>query len=271
MIKYRSLGYQLLVKEFAMKYILCLFALLLGLAACTPAVATPAPIVMRIPTTTETPVPSPTDTLKPTGTFPPTSTFIPSETATPDISKYTVLSKTLDQFPEGQKTDIAGIKSALLASPSLLSPNAKPVDIGVIVTLSNGNKYFTVFCNEGGIINCAPRAYLQFTDSINGQTRNPHIIIWEMMTKQGIALISGYSYDPVEIHYTTQFKQFSQNPFGPQDFTFLVGVPPDYLAIDPYMDSLTKQPGYQDAAQALTTSGSLPSDDDQIIFVTPGF
>ena len=69
-----------------MKNALFLLALLLGLVACTSAMATPTPTVIRLPTATETPVPSPTDTLQPTDTMPPTSTVTHEPTATPDVA-----------------------------------------------------------------------------------------------------------------------------------------------------------------------------------------
>jgi hypothetical protein len=53
-----------------MKNALFLFALLLGLVACSPAAATPAPSVTPLPTATKTPAPSPT----------PTQTEIPTPT-----------------------------------------------------------------------------------------------------------------------------------------------------------------------------------------------
>src|ERR1035437_715358 len=71
-----------------MKNAIFVLALLLGLAACTPAVIiTPTSSVMRLPTDTATPIPSPTVTPMPTDTQLPNETSTPEATATKYIAQ----------------------------------------------------------------------------------------------------------------------------------------------------------------------------------------
>ena len=123
----------------------------------------------------------------------------PTETPTPTPKApefYSGLAPTLEQFPVVDKADISAIVAALRAGPTLLDANAGPILVGEIMSRPDGYKYLTMYCNQDGIVNCAPAASIQFTDSINGAERNPHVIIWEVMTPNGRGYIVGYAYDP---------------------------------------------------------------------------
>ena len=79
-----------------MKNAVCLFALLLGLAACVPAVATRTSTAI---TATATPIPSPPNTLSPTDISLPTAIPTPGESPTSELPHYFAgLAKTMDQI-----------------------------------------------------------------------------------------------------------------------------------------------------------------------------
>ena len=118
------------------------------------------------------------------------------------------------------------------------------------------DQYFDIVCNQDGIINCVPAAYLQFTDEIDGQTRNPSVIIWEMMTKGGPAYL------------TTEVAEPTEEPYA--DVNYLLAHLQKYLDIkinvaipsakneEPYAFILTQYPGLADDATTFRNSGTPP-------------
>jgi hypothetical protein len=184
---------------------------------------------------------------------------------------YPGLAQTLDEFSPVNKADISAIIAALRAGPTLLDANAGPILIAQLMSRSDGYKYLTMYCNRDGIVNCAPAASIQFTDSINGQVRNPHVIIWEVMTEEGRRYIQGYSYDPVEMHYQTQYNTLCTNPRGPQTFNFVVGYPSDEQSRKPYEYSQTQQPGFLDAMTGFSEKGIITPEFEALIMLTTGY
>jgi hypothetical protein len=251
-----------------MKNILFLFALLLGLAACTSAVTTPTSTAVLA---TETPTSLPTNTPTPTDTQTLTETPSPLEIPTPtvmDISKYTEVPPSVDQFPVGQKTDIPNIIAALHDGPSLLSANAKPVTPSPMVNESNGNRHFGVSCNYNGMINCAPAAFIQYVDTLHGTPYTVDIVILELKTnnEDNRGYIAEYIYGN-DIPWKLRFDHWSKNPNDPFDIIINVAMSQTYQATYPYFYSLTQQVGLLEAINTWITKGIISSDLEHMILL----
>jgi len=197
----------------------------------------------------------------------------PTETPTPTPKApefYSGLAPTLEQFPVVDKADISAIVAALRAGPTLLDANAGPILVGEIMSRPDGYKYLTMYCNQDGIVNCAPAASIQFTDSINGAERNPHVIIWEVMTPNGRGYIVGYAYDPIEMYFQNQYNTLRKNPRGPQTFNFVVGYSSDWQNQKPYEYSQTQQPGFLDAMRTFSEKDIITPEFEALIMLTTG-
>ena len=168
------------------------------------------------------------------------------------------------------KADISAIVAALRTGPTLLDAKAEPILVGEIMSRSDGYKYITMWCNQDGVVNCVPAASIQFTDSINGQVRNPHVIIWEVMTPNGRGYIVGYAYDPVEMYFQNQYNTLRKNPRGPQTFNFIVAVSSEGQGQLPYLYSLTQQPGFLDAMTTFSEKDIITPEFEELIMLTTG-
>jgi hypothetical protein len=108
-------SFYIMRNNFAMKKLPFLLALLLGLAACTPAAAVPTSTAVPA---TATPVLYLTDTPTPTNSETPTATPTPEVSPTPEHPPYTPgLAKTMDEIPDIGSLDKLMTLAAYLSSP----------------------------------------------------------------------------------------------------------------------------------------------------------
>jgi hypothetical protein len=243
-----------------MKNTLCLFALLLMLAACAPTVAIPTRTAVPA---TETPIPSSTVTQTPTETptAAPTDTLAP----TPEGSQFFITDKnpmppSPDQAPMGVEADVAKTIPALHQGPSLLDAEAEPAFVRNMVNEKDGTKHFSIFCNGSGKINCSPAGLIQYKKTYNGQEYDAVVLILEMKTKDpgnGRGYLAEYIYGN-DIPWLLRYNHWRQDPTSHWDIDITAVFAPEWQAIYPFQSSLTldsQQPGF------LTAVDTLISDD----------
>jgi len=165
------------------------------------------------------------------------------------------------------KADIPKIIDYLHTQPSLLSPNAKPVTLGSIMTDPNGTKRSTFGCNYEEP-NCSPAASIKYTDKFNGNELDIKVIILEVKTKnpgdgRGYIVKVMYVGDDIA-SYVYYF--LSRNPKMPFDVTLGVyGI--GLQSIYPYSYSQgQQQPGLWDVIVTWQKTGVLLPEAEEMIF-----
>jgi hypothetical protein len=210
------------------------------LTATAASIASPTPAATTIPTS------SPTATSSPT----------PEEPATPPFPGfYPGLAPTLDQFPLVDKADIPDFIEFLSAQDSLLDPDSLAPAILPVVHNASGEAYFTIECNSGGLINCAPAASFQIAD----QGLDVHIILWEIRNKDGSrGYLANYFYDSVQYADQNAYQRLVALPLISRDYIVITGVAGQYQAAFPYVMSLFQQDGYMQVIQEWINTGNIP-------------
>jgi hypothetical protein len=243
------------------KYIWLLFLLTLLLPSCGSFTSFSPTLT---PSLTETLTETPTATATPTPTRTeshPTATDTPRPTETPSLPDIWGLAPSLDQFPAGKKEDISNYIAYLRSHPSLLTPGSLAPDISQIVSSSSGEAHFVVNCNMEGVVNCAPAATFQFSEQINGQTIDVHIIIWEMRNRDGSrGYLVEYNYDHSQFRGPKEYPRIVSNPSRPKEFIVDVGVARSVQGEYSYMMSLFQQPGFMKTMQQWIDTGNIPEE-----------
>ena len=176
----------------------------------------------------------------------------------------------LEQFPWGEKTKLLDYIAWLRTQPSHLTPGS--TEPSVSETVSNtftGAAHVGIGCNENGIINCAPVAFLQFKD----QGLDIHVIIWEIRNRDGSrGYLVNYFQDPQQVHGEQYYLDILAEPNGRHGLTISMGVPYAAQAIQTYKTSLITQ-AYKDFIAEWRSSGNIPIYRDvngnEIIFIVP--
>jgi len=207
--------------------------------------------------------PTPTETVTPVPTRTQTEVFTP----TPDVSRF-ILSAA-NPMPEsplqasmGKKTDVATTIAELHRGPSLLSSNAEPAFVGNLVIEQDGSEHFTISCNGGSKINCAPAALLQFKDTLNGQEYDVVVLILEIKTKnlsEGRGYIAEYIYGS-DIPWLQRFDHWRKNPADPWPLNIIAAFAQKWREKYPYQSSLTledHQPGFHEAVKVSIEDGDI--------------
>jgi hypothetical protein len=223
------------------------------LAGCAPRTVTAIPIAA-----TATAVNSPTPTL----TFIPTSTFTPSPSPTIELSPtptipefYRGLAPTLGKFSLVEKADIPSIIDYLRSQPSLLTQDSPAPPISQIVHSKSGEAHFSVSCNFGGIINCAPAASIQIAE----QGLDVHIIIWEIRNSDGSrGHIVKYMYDSLQYNPIYGFERLVADPLGSYDMLIHAVVPTESQGSYPCTTFLLQQSGFPEAIQQWIDTRIIP-------------
>jgi hypothetical protein len=221
------------------------------LAACGPS-ATDGSTTPLPSTTTATATP----TIIPTSN--PTIKLSPTLEHTPTIELhgfYPGLAPALDQFPIVEKADIPSYIEYLRTQPSLLNPDSPSPLILPIVVGSSGESYFTVECNEDGLVNCVPVASLQIAE----QGLDIHIILWEIRNQDGSrGYLADYFYDSFQFTNLKSFERLVAYPDITRDYLVITDIGPDLKAFNPYILTLFQQPGYLQVNQEWIDTGNIP-------------
>lgn len=156
------------------------------------------------------------------------------------------------QFPWVNKFDIPIIVAFLHAAP-LLHPDAPPVRTSQRYhNPDTGGGYFYIYCPQGSIV---IGASIQIQDGPG----TPDIVMWEVMTKNGLAVLPAEIFDPTTMDmlaYSVLNRVGPESEWGDGNLMMITEVPEPLpeLRIQEY---LIHQLGYLDAVDKFLTTGDF--------------
>jgi hypothetical protein len=155
------------------------------------------------------------------------------------------------QFPWVNKSDLPVIAAFLHTAP-LLHPDAPPVRTSQRYHTDNGRGYFYLECPQGSIV---IGASIQIKDGPG----TPDIVMWEVMTKNGLAVLPAEIFDPTNMPYlgwSVLNRVSPESEFGGGELMMITEVPEPLpeLRIEEYLIHL---PGYLDAVDKFLNTGDF--------------
>jgi hypothetical protein len=177
------------------------------------------------------------------------------------------LAPSLERFAPVDRSDIPIIIAYLHTQTSLLSPDAKPVELSPIMTEPNVSKHAAFGCNYDEV-NCSPAASIEYTDMFNGTVLDIKALILEVKTENpndGRGYIANLTYVG-DIYVSSSYLDVLPNPKKPYDFSlgvYEIGHP----TWCPYLSSLSQQePGLLDAMDTLQKTGVWTPEAEHMIW-----